>query len=95
MPIDFLVTLLDVPRFVVNLQPASDGSLKILSDGKPIGSIRPQRVPVTLTPGSFGPGYSRLGIICVRARVGNQPDTAEIIAALDRGTQSKISLIVD
>ena len=84
-----------MPRSVVNLQPAPDGNLKILSDGKPIGSIRSQGVPVTLTPESFGPGYSRLGIIRVHAKAGSKPGTAEIIAALDGGTEYKISLIVD
>lgn len=95
VPVDFLVTLPDVPRSVVNLQPAPGGSLKILSDGKAIGSIRSQGVPVTLTPESFGPGYSRLGVIRVHAKAGSQSGTAEIIAALDGGTQYKINLIVD
>jgi hypothetical protein len=95
VPVDFLVTLPDVPRSVVSLQPAPDGSLKILSDGKAIGSIRSQGVPVTLTPESFGPGYSRLGVIRVHAKAGSQSGTAEIIAALDGGTQYKINLVVD
>lgn len=38
---------------------------RVLSDGKRIGSIKSQGVPVTLTPESFGPGYSRLEIIRV------------------------------
>jgi hypothetical protein len=95
VPIDFLVTLPDVPRSVVSLQPAPDGSLKILIDGKPIGSIRSQGVPVTLRPEAFGPGYSRLGVIRVHAKAGSQPGTADIIAALDGGTQYSIHLIVD
>jgi hypothetical protein len=95
VPIDFLVTLPDVPRSVVNLAPVPDGSLMILSDSKPIGSIRSQGVPVILTPESFGPGYSRLGIIRVHAKAGSQPGAAEIIAALDDGTQYKINLVVD
>jgi hypothetical protein len=61
----------------VSLQPAADGTLKILSDGKAIGSIRSQGVPLTLMPQSFGPGYSRLGIIRVDAKAGSQPGTAE------------------
>jgi hypothetical protein len=95
VPIDFLVTIPDVPRSVVSLQPRADGSLAILSDGKPIGSIRTQGVPVTLAPESFGPGYSRLGIIRVRAKAGTQPGTAEIAASLDGGTRSLINLIVE
>ena len=76
--------------------PAPDGSLNILSDGKPIGSIRSQGVPVnSFTPESFGPGYSRVGIIRVRAKAGSQPGAAEIVAALNAGTRSKINLIVD
>jgi len=79
----------------VSLQPAPDGSLKILSDGKPIGTIRTHGVPVTLTPEAFGPGFSRLGIIRVHAKAGSQPGTAKIIAALNGGTQYEINLIVD
>lgn len=95
VPVDFLVTLPDAARSVVNLQRGPDGSLKILSDGKAIGSIRSQGVPVTLSPESFGPGYSRVGIIRVRATAGSQSGTAEIIAALDGGTQYKINFIVE
>lgn len=95
VPIDFLVTLPGVPRSVVSLQPATNGSLNILSDGKPIGSIGSQGVPVTLTPEVFGPGYSRVGIIRVRAKTGSQSGTAEIIAALNGGTEYKINLVVD
>ncbi len=95
IPIDFLVTLPGVPRSVVGLKLLPDGGLDILSDGKPIGSIKSQGVPVTLTPEAFGPGYSRLGIIRVHAKAGSQPGAAEIIAALNNGTQYKINLIVD
>jgi hypothetical protein len=95
LPIDFLVTLPEKPRSTISLTPTGDGTLSILSDGKPIGSIRSQGVPVTLTPESFGPGYSRVGIIRVHAKAGSQTGTAEIIAALDGGTQYKINLIVD
>ena len=95
LPIDFLVTLPDAPRSAVSLQPAPDGSLKILSDGKPIGTIRTQGVPLTLMPEAFGPGFSRLGIIRVHAKAGSQPGTAKIIAALNGGTQCEINLIVD
>jgi hypothetical protein len=95
LAIDFLVTLPDESRSTISLAPTGDGALSILSDGKPIGSIWAQGVPVTLTPESFGPGYSRLGIIRVHAKAGSQPGTAEIVATLNGGTQSKINLIVD
>jgi hypothetical protein len=95
VPIDFLVTIPDVPRSVVSLKPQADGGLAILSDGKTIGSIRAGGAPVTLAPESFGPGYSRLGIIRVRAKAGTQPGNAEIVAALDGGTSYKINLIVE
>jgi hypothetical protein len=95
VPIDFLVTIPDVPRSVVSLKPLADGSLAILSDGKPAGSIRTHGAPVTLAPESFGPGYSRVGIIRVRAKAGSQPGLAQIVAALDGGTQYTINLIVE
>ena len=95
VPIDFLVTIPDVPRSVVNLQPQADGSLTILSDGRPIGSIRAHGVPVALAPESFGPGYSRLGIIRVRAKAGSEQGIAEIVAVLNGGTRYKINLIVE
>jgi hypothetical protein len=80
---------------VVSLKPLADGSLAILSDGKPAGSIRTHGAPVTLAPESFGPGYSRVGIIRVRAKAGSQPGLAQIVAALDGGTQYTINLIVE
>lgn len=95
LPIDLLVTLPDEPRSTISLTPTGAGALSILSDGKPIGLIRSQGVPVTLTPESFGPGYSRLGIIRVRAKAGNEPGTAEIVATLEGGTKYTINLIVE
>jgi hypothetical protein len=95
LPIDFLVTLPDQPRPTISLTPSRDGALSILSDGKPIGSIRSQGIPLTLTSESFGPGYSRLGIIRVHAKAGSRAGNAEIIATLDGGTQYKINLIVE
>jgi hypothetical protein len=95
LPIDLLVTLPDDPRSTIGLAPTGEGALSILSDGKPIGSISSQGVPVTLTPESFGPGYSRLGIIRVHARAGSQSGLAEIVATLEGGTKYKINLIVD
>jgi hypothetical protein len=95
LPIDLLVTLPDEPRSTISLTPTGAGALSILSDGKPIGSISSQGVSVTLTPDSFGPGYSRLGIIRVRAKAGNEPGIAEIVATLEGGTKYTIKLIVD
>lgn len=90
LPIDLLVTLPDVPRSTISLAPTGDGALSILSDGKPIGAINSQGVPVTLTPESFGPGYARLGIFRVRAKAGSQPGIAEIISSLEGGTSYKL-----
>jgi hypothetical protein len=95
LPIDFLVTLPGVPRSVIALKPLANGSLNILSDGKPIGSIKVQGVPVTLLPVAFGPGKARLGIMRINAKAGDEPGNAEIIAALNDGTQYKINLIVE
>jgi len=95
LPIDLLVTLPDEPRSTISLTLVGYGALSILSDGKSIGSISSQGVPVTLSPESFGPGYARLGIIRVRAKAGSQPGIAEIIVSLERGTSYKIKLIVD
>jgi hypothetical protein len=95
VPIDFLVTLPNVPRSVISLSSQPDGSVSILSDGKRIGSIKAQGVPVTMTPEAFGPGKSRLGIIRVHVKAGSEPGAAEIIGALDGGTQYKINLVVD
>jgi hypothetical protein len=50
---------------------------------------------VTLAPESFGPGYSRVGVIRVRAKAGSEPGMAEITAALDGGTRYTIKLIVE
>jgi hypothetical protein len=94
LPIDFLVTLPDAPRSTVSLK-TSDSTVLILSDGKPIGSIKTEGVPVTLTPEAFGPGFARLGIIRVHAKAGNKTGLAKIIAKLDEGTSYPISLIVE
>jgi hypothetical protein len=95
LPMDFLVTLPDQSRSSISLAPTVGGNLSILSDGKPIGSIRTQGVPITLTPQAFGPGFARLGIIEVRAKSGSQTGMAEIIAELDGGTRYTINLIVE
>ena len=85
LPIDFLITLPDVPRSTISLK-ASDSAILILSDGKPIGSIKTEGVPVTLTPEAFGPGFARLGIIRVHAKAGTKTGMAKIIAKLEEGT---------
>jgi hypothetical protein len=95
LPIDFLVTLPDEARSSIALKAAADGSVGILSDGKSIGTITTAGVPITLTPQAFGPGYARLGIIEVRAKAGATPGTAQIVAALDGGTEYVINLIVE
>ena len=95
LPIDFLVTLPDVARSSITLAPAAEGSLSILSDGKPIGSIVAKGVPVTLTPQNFGPGFARLGIVELHAKAGTTPGSAQIIAALQGGTQYVINLVVE
>ena len=94
LPIDFLVTLPEESRSSISITPVADGSLSILSDGKPIGSITTQGVPVTLIPRAFGPGFARLGIIEVRARSGTKPGAAQIVASLVGGTRTVITLIV-
>jgi hypothetical protein len=95
LPIDFLVTLPDQSRSSISLAPAEAGNLAILSDDRPIGSIRTQGAPITLRPEPFGPGYSRLGIIRVHAKAGNEAGGAEIIATLEGGTEYRIKLVVD
>ena len=95
LPIDFLVTLPDLPRSFVSLKLNPDGNLTILSDGKPIGSVVAKGVPVTLRPEPFGPGQARLGIIRVHVKAGDTAGMAEIIASLDGGTQYTINAVVE
>ncbi len=95
IPIDFLVTLPGVPRSVISLKPSGNETLSILSDGKPIGSIKEQGVPVTMVPEAFGPGKSRLGIMRIHVKAGDKSGNAEITASLNHGSQYKINLIVD
>ena len=95
LPIDFLITLPSEARSFMSLKPAADGSLAILSDGRPIGTIKTRGVPITLRPQMFGPGYARLGIVEVHAKAGMTPGMGEIVAALDGGTESTINLIVE
>jgi hypothetical protein len=95
LPIDFLVTLPDEARSSIAVAQGAEGSLSILCDGKPIGSIVAKGAPVTLTPQTFGPGLSRLGVVEVRAKAGPTPGTVEIVAALEGGTQYVINLVVE
>jgi len=95
LPIDFLITLPGECRSSISLKPAADGRLAILSDGRKIGSITTEGVPVTLTPQAFGPGFSRLGIVEVHAQAGSTAGTARIVAALDRGSRDVIHVIVE
>ena len=95
LPIDFLVTIPDLPRSFVSLKLNPDGNLTILSDGKPIGSVVAKGVPVTLRPEPFGPGQARLGIIRVHVKAGDTAGMAEIIASLDGGTQYIINAVVE
>ena len=95
LPIDFLVTLPDLPRSFVGLRANNDGSLSILSDGKPIGSIVAQGVPVSLRPEPFGPGQARLGIIRVHVKAGATQGIAQIIASLDGGTHYTINAVIE
>ena len=95
LPIDFLVTLPNKPRSVRSLKPTGQGGMTILSDGKPIGSITTEGVPVVLTPQAFGPGFARLGIVEVHAKAGMTPGTAQMVAALKGGTRYDIHLIVE
>jgi hypothetical protein len=94
LPIDFLVTLPHASRSVISLK-AADGGLAILEDGKPIGLIRTEGVPVSLTPQAFGPGYSRLGIVEAHAKAGNEPGAARVVASLSGGTSYTINMIVE
>jgi len=94
LPIDFLVTLPQASRSVISLK-AAEGAIGILMDGKQIGTITTQGVPVTLRPQGFGPGFSRLGIVEVHAKAGMTPGTARIVAALDGGTQYELHLVVE
>ena len=66
-----------------------------MSDGKLIGSIRSQGVPVTLTPEFLALAIPDLEFIRFRAKAGSQPGIAEIIAVLEGGTAYKMNLIVD
>jgi len=86
---------MDASRSVISLKPLIEHNVAILRDGKPIGSIATEGVPVTLTPQAFGPGFSRLGIVEVHAKASMTPGSAQINAALKGGTHYDIHLVVE
>ncbi len=95
LPIDLLINLPGKARSSVSLRAAAGGSLEILSDETPIGSVTPRGAPVTLKPESFGPGFARLGIIRFHVTAGPTPGLAEIDAQLRGGTGYTIRVVVE
>jgi len=95
IPIDLLITLPREARSSFSLHSRSDGSLEILSDERPMGTITASGVSVTLKPESFGPGFARLGIVRFRATAGAMAGTAEITARLTGGASYTLHLIVE
>ena len=95
LPIDLLITLPEKARSSMELRPASDGNLEILSDGVAIGAITRRGVPVTLKPESFGPGFVRLGIVRFHVTGGSAAGVAEINAQLQGGPRYAIHVIVE
>jgi len=95
LPIDFLVNLPNACRSYISLKSNPDGNLRILSDGKPIGSVVATGVPVTMSPEPFGPGQARLGIIRVHVKGGDKPGLADIVASLDGGTKYTITVVIE
>ena len=95
LPIDILVTLPDKARSAISLRQAARGGLDILSDGQPIGTVTASGVPVTLKPGPFGPGYSRLGIARFHVTAGSSPGMAGIRAQLQGGTSYDFTIVVE
>lgn len=95
LPIDLLVTLPDKVRSSIDLRPTTGGSLEILSDGVPIGTVTWRGVPVTLKPESFGPGFARLGIVRLYVTGGSVPGLAEIDAHLEGGPRYTLHVVVE
>jgi len=94
LPLDWLVTLPGEARAAIRLRPSATGDLEILRDGRPIGSIRPHGVPVTLAPVPFGPGFARLGIVRVQVTAGTVPGVAAIEGQLQGGPPYTLHVIV-
>jgi hypothetical protein len=95
LPVDLLVTLPDKARSFISLRPAADGSLEILGDGVPIGTVTRRGVPVTFRPEPFGPGFARLGIVRFRVTAGSDPGVAEIDAQLQGGPRYTLHVVVE
>jgi hypothetical protein len=95
LPIDMLVTLPDNARSFISLRSTTGGDFDILSDGKPIGTIKRRGVPLALKPEPFGPGFARLGILRYYVTAGSVPGTAEIDAELLGGARYTITVIVE
>gem|GEM_PF-602194 len=95
LPIDLLVTLPDKARSFIMLRPATGGTLEILSDGVPIGTITQRGVPVTLKPQPFGPGFARLGIVRFYVTGGSASGSAEIDAQLQGGPRYTLHVVVE
>ena len=95
LPIDLLITLPDKARSSMELRPVTGGNLEILSDEVAIGTITRHGVPVTLRPESFGPGFSRLGIVRFYVTGGSVPGLAEIDAQLQGGPRYTLHVLVE
>ena len=95
LPIDLLVTLPQQPRSSVSLHSGPNGTLEILSDERPVGTIMTSGVQVSLKPENFGPGFARLGVVRLRVTAGMASGTAEINTRLAGGTSCTLHLIVE
>jgi hypothetical protein len=95
LPVDLLVTLPQQPRASVSLHSGTNGTLEILSDERPVGTITTSGVQVSLKPENFGPGFARLGVVRFRVTAGAAAGTAEINARLTGGTSCTLHLIVE
>ncbi len=95
LPIDLLITLPDRCRSSVELRSAGTGSLDIMSDGVPIGTVTQRGVPVTFKPEPFGPGFARLGIVRFHVTSGSTSGLAEIDAQLKGGPLYTLHVVVE
>ena len=95
LPIDLLITLPDKARSSIELRLVTGGNLEIRSDGAPIGTVTQRGIPVTFKPESFGPGFSRLGIVRFYVAGGLEPGIAEIDAQLEGGHRYTLHVFVE
>ena len=95
LPIDLLVTIPQQSRSSVSLHSGTDGTLEILSDERPVGTITTSGVQLTLKPENFGPGFARLGVVRFRVTAGAAAGMAEINTRLTGGTSYTLHLIVE